>query len=313
LFDLDDPQAVGAQLITVVQGLYTDMRNDEQGNTLLHAMAQRLRELDDPMATNVATEIEQWLQGRTYHAQGEYQQAVTAYDVAIRLNDRNPGAYFDRGRAYAELEDYDMALVDFEQIINLNEEWQPKVREVVEGDSELFGYHGIHKDQFPGLSFLPTLTPTPTSADTPTSTPTHASVPTSTPTSTPTATSTPTGTPTPTSTSTNTPPPRIITPELQEPLQGSTHKSPVTFRWSGSLSAGQAYQVAAWHIESGHVIQSGSLAGQSWTADLPGDKFGEWHWRVSVVSGGSEPVTSPKGMFWFNPFPSSPLATPPNP
>ncbi|MBE9508293.1 MAG: AAA-like domain-containing protein, partial [Chloroflexi bacterium] len=46
LFDLADPQAVGAQLITVVQGLYTDLEleNDEQGNRLLFAMAQALRE-----------------------------------------------------------------------------------------------------------------------------------------------------------------------------------------------------------------------------------------------------------------------------
>ena len=97
--------------------MYTDLENDEQGNTLLRAMAQALRKLDDPTAINLATEIEQWLEGRDYHAQGEYQQAVTAYDVAVSLNDRNPGTHFDRGRAYVGLQDYDAALDDFEEVI----------------------------------------------------------------------------------------------------------------------------------------------------------------------------------------------------
>jgi len=74
------------------------------------------------------------------------------------------------------------------------------------------------------------------------------------------------------------------------------------FEWIGSLSAGQAYQVTAYHVESGHVIQSGPLAAQTWTADLPGDKYGEWRWYVSVVASGVEAAKSKEGMFWFQPF-----------
>ncbi len=208
LFDLADPQAVGAQLITVVQGLYTDLelQNDEQGNRLLRAMAQALRELDDPMAINLATEIEQWLQGRAYYAQGEYQWAVTAYDVAISLNDRNPGTYFGRGLAYVGLKDYDAALDDSEVVVQLDPEWLPRVKEVIEGDAALFDHLGIHRDVNPALAaYFPTLTPTPTPTNTPTSapSPTLSSTPTAMLTDTPTsepspATLTMTSSPTPT-------------------------------------------------------------------------------------------------------------------
>jgi hypothetical protein len=45
------------------------------------------------------------------------------------------------------------------------------------------------------------------------------------------------------------------------------------------------------------------LTDQSWTADLPADKYGEWRWTVSVVQGGRAVTTSSEWMFWFNPFP----------
>jgi hypothetical protein len=41
---------------------------------------------------------------------------------------------------------------------------------------------------------------------------------------------------------------------------------------------------------------------QSWTTDLPADRFGEWHWRVSVVANGTAVATSSEWMFWFQPF-----------
>ncbi len=317
LFDLADPQDVGVQLVTVVQGLYTDLelQNDEHGKTLLRAMAQALRKLDDPMATNLATEIEQWLQGRDYYTQGEYQQAVTAYDVAVSLNDRNPGTHFDRGRAYVGLKNHSVALDDFEVVIQLAPEWQPGVQEIIQGDPQLLGYWGTHPDDYPGLTtFLPTLTPTPTSTNTPTPTSTATPSPTPTPVPTKTPTTTPSPTPSPMRTTTPTAPPL----ELVAPAYGDTYRV-VTFQWRGSLSAGQAYQVTARHFESGYTIQSDLLTGQSWTPDLPGGKFGEWRWTVSVVQGGRTVATSSEWMFWFDPVPRTPQApttptnTPPPP
>ena len=95
--------------------------------------------------------------------------------------------------------------------------------------------------------------------------------------------------------------PRATAPELVAPAQGGTYRSPVTFQWGGSLGAGQAYQVTTHHAESGYVIQSGLLTDQSWTADLPADKYGEWRWAVTVVQNGNTLATSSEWMFWFNP------------
>jgi hypothetical protein len=138
---------------------------------------------------------------------------------------------------------------------------------------------------------IPTDTPRPTETPLP---------PTETPTATATPSPTPTATPTPTAS-----PPTLLKPE-----QGGTYRNPITFEWSGSLSTGQAYhKITAYHVTSGQEIRSGLLTGQSWTAYLPSNMVGEWRWRVSVVSGGSEVTSSSEGMLWFDPT-YSPLPTP---
>ena len=160
----------------------------------------------------------------------------------------------------------------------------------------------------------PTSTPAPTWTATPTLIPTRTPAPTwtSAPTLIPTRTSAPTWTstrpPTPTATQTPRPqvtatplPPRATAPEPVAPAYGGEYRSPVTFQWRGALGASQAYQVTARHTESGHTLQSGLLADQSWTADLPGDRYGEWRWTVSVMQGGKSAATSAEWMFWFNP------------
>ena len=229
LFDLADPEEVGAQLTTVVQGLYADLEDDGHGNALLRAMAQVLRKLEDPIAVNLATEIEQWVEGRGHYAQRGYQQAVDAYEVALRLNDHNPGTRFDRGRAFAGLEDYYAAQDDFEEVVRLDLEWLSKVKEFIEGDPDLFEHLGTHRDANPDLAtHFPTLTPTPTPTNTPTPKPTWTPSPTNT--STPTAT--PTNTPTPTftprkSTPTFTPVPPTPVP-TQPPQPKKTEAPPPT-------------------------------------------------------------------------------------
>ena len=86
------------------------------------------------------------------------------------------------------------------------------------------------------------------------------------------------------------------------PSYGGEFKSPITFEWGGTLGTGQAYQVIAYHLESRHRLQSGPLTSSTWTADLPGDKYGEWRWTVSVMQGQNAVATSPEQMFWFQPF-----------
>lgn len=161
----------------------------------------------------------------------------------------------------------------------------------------------------------PTPTPSPTPTYTPTIPPTSTPTPTCRPTISPMVTLAPAYRPTvpPTSTPTNTPTPRPVRPELVAPGQGTQSRSPVAFQWTGRLSPGQAYQVTAYHLETGYVVQSGPLTTQKWTADLPAERYGEWRWRVSVIGVGSELVTSSEWMFWFTPFPPGPPGPLPEP
>jgi len=152
----------------------------------------------------------------------------------------------------------------------------------------------------PSPEATPTVIATVAPSPTPTDIPTIAPSPTLMPTRTPPPTRTPTQTPHPTPTTTRVP---TTIPKLKFPEQGQTYQSPITFQWEGRLGPGQTYLVRAWHPESGFSLQSPPLYTASWTVDLPGEKFGEWRWNVSVLTGSSMIVASAEGMFWFNPFP----------
>jgi len=150
----------------------------------------------------------------------------------------------------------------------------------------------------------PTATPSPTEEPSPSPTrePTATAEPTDTPTPEPTATSTPRPTTAVTTTPRPTDPPQATAPQAVGPPQGGTYQNPIAFQWNGSLGAGQAYQVTAYHRGSGEVVQSGALTGTSWGATLPEGKVGEWVWYVSVIQNGSAVMSSPESMFWFDPF-----------
>ena len=143
-----------------------------------------------------------------------------------------------------------------------------------------------------GTTVLPTATPTLTL------TPTVTVVPTDTPT----PTSTPTCTPTPVL---STPIPQAVQPELASPAQGKEYNNPITFEWSGVLSAGQAYQVTAYHPGSDYTVQSELLTTPEWSVNLPPERYGEWRWTVSVLQSGVTVTTSAEWMFWFQPFPGA--------
>jgi tetratricopeptide (TPR) repeat protein len=142
----------------------------------------------------------------------------------------------------------------------------------------------------------PTPTDRPTRTPTPTVTPTHTSAPTDTPTQSPTHTATPTASP----------------PEPVVPEQGHTYKNPVTFQWSGFLRSGQEYQVIARHPGSGDSIESELLTNPNWEFNLPGEKYGEWRWKVLVMQEGRIVATSPEWMFWFRPDGPAPTEGPPS-
>ena len=116
--------------------------------------------------------------------------------------------------------------------------------------------------------------------------------------------------------STPTPTPVPVRPEPMAPPWGlGPYRNPIAFRWRGSLSAGQAYQVTVYNIEYGYLIAlSPLLTTQSWVADLPDERWasGEYRWKVAVVRQGKELIASPDRTFWFSPNggPQPPTPTP---
>jgi tetratricopeptide (TPR) repeat protein len=280
LFTEVNAQAVPSELRTVVQGLYTDLVDDKQGNALLEVMAQSLRELDDAAAVNLAAEIEQWVKGRNYYAQGEYRAAVAACDAAIGLNADNAGALFDLGRVRAALGQADFALANWERVVQLDKARSQQVMDQVAADSRLYAAWWENWSQYSNLSGMiatPTSTPTPT--DTPTvtrtplsthtPTPTETLAPTETSTAAPTSTSPSTHTPSPTSAPTNTATPASTPSPTPQMLPASTLLAPsdgasftgwnavVVLQWSGvgNLGADEYYVVRVPYNEAGDTAE----------------------------------------------------------
>jgi serine/threonine protein kinase len=285
LFDPADPRAVGEQLVTVVKGVYTDpnLENNRQNNLLLAAMAQPLPQVEySPTlgAGGLELEIKQWLKGREYHnSQGQYQQAIEAYDLAITINNRNPGTYFDRGLAYAALGEPSQALADLATALSLDEGWRGRVQQTLSRDSQLYGTLWQDQKQYEMLVALvptPTVTPSSTATPAPTIAPTNTPLPptftpvppTFTPTTAPSSTPTLAPTPTPTATPTETPSPTLTAsnstpspiPALTPTLPGGTFTllnplslddptyGPTDFEWewTGDLPPDLGFEVRVW-------------------------------------------------------------------
>jgi hypothetical protein len=183
-------------------------------------MAAPLKNVEDVTASNLANEIEQWLQGRELYDAGEYQQAVTVYSLVIEvMNDRNPGIYFDRGLAYTGLGKPDQALADFEMVLKLNEALQNRIGQLVTNDPALYEQAIEAVGSYPEVvALVPLPTHTPTSTPLPTSTPSPwptAAPPTPTNSESPVSAATVApATPSPTLPPTSTPPPPSSTPTV---------------------------------------------------------------------------------------------------
>ncbi|MFQ5577839.1 MAG: AAA-like domain-containing protein, partial [Anaerolineae bacterium] len=165
LFDLNNPRGVSKSLVTVVKGIYVapNLLNSPHNNTLLKAMTQPLYQVENASslgAIELDLEITQWLRGRTYYnSQNQYQRAVDTFSVAISINKRNPGTYFDRGLAYAALGQPTEALADFETVLDLDERWQSRVQQALVGDAGV--YAALWREQREYKSLI-ALAPTPT-------------------------------------------------------------------------------------------------------------------------------------------------------
>lgn len=154
LFLLDNPQAVGTQIETVVRGIYVtlDQMEGNQDHAIMEAMLKALKEANRPETVELTDEIRYWERGRELADQQQYAQAVISYTMAIETNkaDSHPVIHYDRAMAYVALSQYDKALVDLTQVVTIARMAPP--------------------------------TPTPTPSKMPdTLTPTHTSTPTETP------------------------------------------------------------------------------------------------------------------------------------
>ena len=72
--------------------------------------------------------------GDAHYAQGNYEEAVAAYDSFIESNPRNVHAVYNRGRAHEELGDFEKAERDFQRAYELD----PKNAQVLMSLSNLY-------------------------------------------------------------------------------------------------------------------------------------------------------------------------------
>jgi hypothetical protein len=280
--------------------------------------------------------------GNIDYSEGRCREALQWYGKAVELVPRKKqsSAYYARGNAHFCLEQYEAAAADYEQAI---ERADPDDRSLglyhlvlgitlcrldrfTEGVEELQqALRLAEPDMSLQQAALAELEKCRAKATVPASMPTSTLSPTTVPPpTTPTAMPTPllplpTLAPARTPTPFPTPIPSATVPEPIAPAPGDEYRNPVTFQWRGVLKPGQAYQVTVHHTRSGYVVQSNLLTEQSWTTDLPVDKYAEWRWSVSVVQGGRTLATSSRQALWFNPFPGEkqppvpPATRPPDP
>jgi tetratricopeptide (TPR) repeat protein len=263
---LSDPQQVGADVLTVVEGVYQDQRleNNPEHNQLLQTMAEVLHEVEGGTVAGAevrAREIDYWLAGRNAAAEGDFTAAVEQYDLALGLNEDNAAVLFDRGIAYVELKDYENALADLQTVWDLDQEREAKIRQVLQGDTVLFASLDLYRPNYPIVATLfgvntpaavvMSNSPTPTDTPVPTLTPTATPVPTSTPTHTPSATHTPTHTPTPTPTFTPTPTPTKTPVPLAGIIDDFESSSGVSYRVIQEQQANSAFGQSTEHVNDG--------------------------------------------------------------
>src|SRR6266853_2078262 len=58
--------------------------------------------------------------GSGYATKGDYDRAIQDFDQALQLNSNDAIAFFDRGLAFAHKGDYDRAIQDYDQALQLN-------------------------------------------------------------------------------------------------------------------------------------------------------------------------------------------------
>jgi tetratricopeptide (TPR) repeat protein len=69
--------------------------------------------------------------GAAYHYKGDYNRAIADYDQAIQLRPDLAEAYYYRGKAYAKKGEKEKAIADFHKVLELSDDpnWRQQAEE----------------------------------------------------------------------------------------------------------------------------------------------------------------------------------------
>jgi len=179
----------------IVKETYFKLPNTPETIHLLEAMVNALDQTNDIESRLLAREIAAWVAGRRAFTQKDFQNAKSHYDGAIALNRTNASVFYERATVLAELGDYDAALIDFQQALELDETLERRIEQHLAENDRLNAVWWDRVANYPRLvDILPTptgtaapliVTPTPddnpirrTATPTPTERPTLTATPT---------------------------------------------------------------------------------------------------------------------------------------
>ncbi len=165
---VDDPD-----LNILIQNLYITLA-DVDGSTdstqsLLEGMANALDERNETdKLKHLEKEITSWLDGREHAKQDQYDEALNAYDNAIKLNGDNPATLYERARVLIALPepDYTRALSDLDRVVIIARQVRAPTPTPVSSDQ-------LTRTSLATPTITPTTTRTPTLAPSFTATPTN--------------------------------------------------------------------------------------------------------------------------------------------
>jgi hypothetical protein len=177
LFDLGTPANVGNELYTVISSVYQEQGNTDEGNEILSTMAGILEQISASGATSLTLEINAWLDGREQANQNQYKTSLTfytnAWEKSADREQENAGVLLDRASAYVGMEIYDLAFVEFNNAVGVDESRVAEIENTVLENEELADYWRENPGNYPNLDgalAIPTELPSPTAIPSPTPT-----------------------------------------------------------------------------------------------------------------------------------------------
>jgi hypothetical protein len=172
--ELSSPQNVAVELVTVIEAVYQDNRDNPDGNAILSAMKTVLGQIGAAGAPGLKTEIEFWLKGR--EEANQPQKAATAisfYDSAwaesVSRGHPNFSVRFDRALGLISLNAYPSAFDDLQAIWEQVPARQGEIEAVIYANPALAAYISANPTANPAiLAFITPVIPTDSAEPSPT-------------------------------------------------------------------------------------------------------------------------------------------------